>query len=158
MRKGITLLRPLAGLSFLMLAVVAQADVFRWVDANGRVHFSDKAPAHQKVETLTLPEADATVAAPDISEEERKQRQQRLVQALEEERLAKAQHKAELKQKEVEHQAHCERFRNRMQRLQSSTHVYSENKDGTVTYWKDAEADRYKADMNSRLQQECGAD
>ena len=32
----------------------AYSDIYKWIDSNGKVHFSDKKSAHQKTESLTL--------------------------------------------------------------------------------------------------------
>lgn len=136
---------------------LANAEVYRWVDANGRVHFGDRAPADRKAEALDMPQADKDAAATqDVSEQELRERQERVSRVLEEERLEKEQQKAALKQQEAEKAVYCERFRNRMERLEASSQVYSENQDGTVKYWKDKDADSYKAKQRAQYQAECG--
>ncbi|HVL01185.1 MAG TPA: DUF4124 domain-containing protein [Dongiaceae bacterium] len=136
----------------------AQAEVYRWVDAEGRVHFGDSAPKGQKAETLEMPEADkpASPTGDAFSDEVMRQRQDKLSRVLEEERLEKERAQADVKQKAAEKEAYCERFKNRMERLEASSQVYSENKDGSIRYWKDKDADRYKADQRKRFKQECG--
>ena len=32
----------------------AQAEIYKWIDANGKVHFSDEKPEHMKVEEIKL--------------------------------------------------------------------------------------------------------
>lgn len=143
--------------STLLVAGSAHAEVYKWVDENGRVHFGDKAPSQQKqVQTLDLPESAPAAPTVDPSDEERRQRQERLTRALAEERLEKERLAAEEKQKAEKKKEYCQRFRNRMKRLEASSQVYSENRDGTVTYWKDKDADRYKAEQRQRFRQECG--
>ena len=39
----------------LLFSFAAQAEVYKWVDANGKTHFGDKVPESAKVETLNLP-------------------------------------------------------------------------------------------------------
>jgi hypothetical protein len=147
----------------LMMVTGVNGEVYRWVDANGKVHFSDKAPTSSgaghgavKVETLDLPEQGPAYAAPDISESERMQRQQRLVNMLEQERLAKQRAKAEAKQKEQELASRCERFRNRLKYMDEVNRFYKEQPDGTRTYLNDAEADKLRADRKRQYVEECG--
>jgi hypothetical protein len=40
--------------AFLCLPVTAGADLFKWVDANGKVHYSDSAPRDTKSQKLDL--------------------------------------------------------------------------------------------------------
>ncbi|MDE1465215.1 DUF4124 domain-containing protein [Spartinivicinus poritis] len=37
-----------------MLANIASAEIYRWVDQNGKVHFSDKKPQHKQVNTVNI--------------------------------------------------------------------------------------------------------
>ncbi|HRF87700.1 MAG TPA: DUF4124 domain-containing protein, partial [Pseudomonadales bacterium] len=36
----------------LLVGVSAQAEVYKWMDENGKVHFGDRAPAEKKVEAI----------------------------------------------------------------------------------------------------------
>lgn len=58
------LVRPLlAGLIVLAL-VPAEAEIYRWTDAQGALHFSDKPPAQDRVERVRVPETNSFRAAP----------------------------------------------------------------------------------------------
>lgn len=136
--------------------VTALAQIYTWTDASGRVHFSDKAPANQKSATVDLPESAAnSTPEPNIDESERLERQKRLVQVLEEERMEKERLKAEAKAEAEKKVAYCERFKNRLSRMDEASLLYSENKDGTVRYWEAKEADQYRVQLRNRYQQEC---
>jgi len=41
-------------LSLLFIASFAQAEVFKWVDKNGQVHYSDKKPENQSTEEIKI--------------------------------------------------------------------------------------------------------
>lgn len=49
MRKGLLLIVPA-----LMLAAPAGADIYKWTDAGGHVHFGDKVPGKEKAEPVTV--------------------------------------------------------------------------------------------------------
>ena len=57
------------------------AQVYKWTDDHGHVHFSDHAPGQQKATTLDLPESADPAPAPDLTEEQHKLRQKKLVKA-----------------------------------------------------------------------------
>lgn len=137
-------------------SVSAYADVYRWVDDHGRVHFSDKKPAGNTAQTLDMPEAEEQPGAPDLSEFERMQRQKKLVKMLEEERLEKANKKAKLAQEAEAQVQYCTRFKNRLTYLDRTTHFYSEQDDGTRVYMSDQEAEAYRARVKNQYQVECG--
>lgn len=52
MRRNIFLLPALALL--LAIATALQAEIYQWTDSNGKVHFSDSAPATQAAKAVTL--------------------------------------------------------------------------------------------------------
>jgi hypothetical protein len=39
----------------MLIALFAGAQVYKWVDEKGQVHFGDRPPEEQKVEELALP-------------------------------------------------------------------------------------------------------
>ena len=47
-------IRPFLLITFLMLTPLSQAEIYKWVDDDGKVHFSDKKPINEEVESLTL--------------------------------------------------------------------------------------------------------
>ena len=58
--------RLLLSLMFLLISVSAQAQLYKWVDADGKVTYSDMPPPKSavKVETKSLSSSDSTVALP----------------------------------------------------------------------------------------------
>ncbi|MEE2733029.1 MAG: DUF4124 domain-containing protein [Pseudomonadota bacterium] len=140
----------------MLLSWTAQADVYRWVDDKGRVHFSDQAPVGGNAQALDLPEVKEEPGTPDLSEFERMQRQQKLVKMLEEERLAKEEQRAKLAQEAEERAKYCTRFRNRLSYLDQYTHFYDEKEDGTREYMSEDEADAYRSGLKQKFRDECG--
>ncbi|MAR92027.1 MAG: hypothetical protein CML06_14265 [Pseudomonadales bacterium] len=140
----------------LLVANVAVAGVYRWVDESGQVHFSDQAPPQVRAERLDIPPAEPATGAPEESAAERLQRQKRLVNMLEEERLAREQAKAEQLARAREQALHCERFRNRLSYLERYNRFYDENEDGTRDYLTDEEADAFRARLKQQYRDECG--
>ena len=136
----------------------AQAQIYKWTDQNGEVHFSDHAPSGQKTTTLDVPEAQSPSSAPAMTEQQQLNREKRVARVLEEDRKAEEDRRAKAAAAKAKKQAYCERFRNRLERLDSANRVYSENQDGTVTYWKDKDADHYKAEQRRKYHQQCESD
>ena len=154
----IGLVSPGIALIVLLFSTSLSAEVFRWVDENGKVHFGDRPPMGQKTETLDLPKGPDQSQAPLVSDEERKLRQRKLVKMLEEERLAKEQAKQEAAAEAKEKEQHCIRFKNRLAYLDRYTHIYNEREDGTRDYMSDEEMDAYRARVKEQYRQECGQD
>lgn len=142
-------------LVWLVVPDWAFSQVYRWVDSQGRVHFSDKAPPDQKVDTVALPPVETAPVVDGVSEAEVLERQRRLVKVLEEERLERERLKAEAKAEADKKAAYCERFKNRLARMESASLLYSENEDGTLKYWDAKDADRFRQEQRALFQQQC---
>ncbi len=139
----------------MVLGASAQAQIYKWTDSEGRVHFSDQAPADQSSTSVNVREVPTETGEQDLSEQEHLERQKRLARVLEEERLEKEQAQAAREADLAKKAAYCERLRNRLQRMDQASRVYSEQKDGTIRYLDDAEADQFKIDMRGRFEREC---
>jgi hypothetical protein len=83
-----------------LAALAAQAQVYKWTDANGKIHYSDQPQDGADAKELKAPRAQpAPVAAnDDWQERERASREQRVLKADAERRAAAAQAAAEAKQ------------------------------------------------------------
>ena len=78
----------------VLFSLTANAEIYKWTDENGKVHFSDK-PIGEKSETLDIKvKPSAPVSAK--SRDERKQRADQYLRARQEERA-----EADKKQKEL---------------------------------------------------------
>jgi hypothetical protein len=64
------MIRPVLILLCLLLAGSAQAEIYRWVDAEGRTHFSDRPPTEPGAQLLApgAQSGGATLASPDADE------------------------------------------------------------------------------------------
>lgn len=143
----------------LLLVVGARAEVYRWVDEQGRVHFGDRAPQQVESQKLDYPESvpAARTQSDEQAEAERQERVKRLVRTLEEERLEKEKVAAETKAKEEELEQACIRFANRLKRMDQANLIYDENEDGSIRYYSDDEADHFRASLRQKYEDKCGS-
>ena len=139
--------------ALLGLASVAQADVWRWTDPNGTIHYSDNwVPGSTLVKTesrgsYSSPAPAASTPAsgsktPSPSDQAQAQRDQRAVQAD----VAKAQ----AEQCKKVSAAYDKSVLNR--RL-----IKKEAPDGTREYMTDPEADAYRVQLLNQRKQVCGS-
>ncbi|MDX1695120.1 MAG: DUF4124 domain-containing protein [Ketobacteraceae bacterium] len=133
----------------------AQAEVYRWTDENGKVHFGDRPPGHVDAETLDMPESRSSPAVPAVTDEQRLERHRRLVEALEEERKLKEQEKQEQKEKEEKLAAYCQRLLGEVKDSERINRYYRYNEQGERTYMSDDEADSYREKIRSTYEKRC---
>jgi hypothetical protein len=141
--------------ALLGLASVAQADVWRWTDPNGTIHYSDSwVPGSTLVKTESRSTYDPAAApaastpapstnrAPTPSEQAQTQRDQRAVAAD----VAKAQ------------ADQCKKAREAYERAVQNRRLYKkEAPDGTRDYMSDADADAYRLQLLNARKQACGS-
>jgi hypothetical protein len=138
--------------ALLGLASVAQADVWRWTDPNGTIHYSDSwVPGSTLVKTSTksgfssgpapseTPSADQS--SPTPSEQAEAQRDQRTVAAD----VAKA--KAD----------QCKKATEAYQKAIQSRRIYTAKENGEREYLNDADADAYRLRLLNERKETCGS-
>ncbi|WJW75662.1 DUF4124 domain-containing protein [Thiohalobacter sp. IOR34] len=132
-------------LVLLFSAGLAAAEVYRWTDAEGRVHFGDRPPA-SGAEVVPLRSAPSAAGAPD--EAERRARQQRLLQAYGEERLKKKEAARRQAADAAARRRRCLDVRDRLRRYQRGVPLYRLDDAGRRVYLEEAQ----RAALIGRLQ------
>ena len=125
---------------------LARADVFRWVDEQGVIHYSDEWVPGSVVVKTTMRPHDASGPAPSTAANTRgdqtsDQANSRAVQ----QDVAKAR------------DSQCSWAKDRYMKAIASRRVYKEGKDGERQYMTDAEADAYRESARKDVMQACGS-
>ena len=132
----------------------AGAEVYRWTDADGRVHFSDRPPEQSSTaaQKLELPRSSAPT---DPELEAYRQRTRKLLEVWDEERRLDAEARsAELA--EAERRAEqCERLRRKLARTRSARYVYRAGPEGEREIFSAEERTRYEAGLQDMLHRLC---
>jgi hypothetical protein len=137
----------------LLFSFAAQAEVYKWVDADGKTHFGDKVPESTKVETINLPTSPRS-SQPDVSTQELKQRQQKLLDAINEDRSLKQKKTQEHAEKQAQLNQNCAKLRDYLKNI-SSGRIYDLDKKGERVYANDAEHDKEVKQTESDLKKYC---
>jgi hypothetical protein len=138
---------PIAVLILAGASGLARADVFRWVDEQGVIHYSDEwVPGSVVVKTAALkPHAESSApsrsSSARVAEQAADQANARAVQ----QDVAKA------------HDSQCSFAKDRYMKAVSSRRVYKEGKDGERQYMTDADADAYREQARKDVQEACGS-
>jgi len=148
-------MRCLVPALLVCLVFPAAAEVYRWTDAEGRVHYAERPPP-QGAQRMDLPDAGPAPDAGDRDAAARRARQQRLLKAYEYER---AQRQSEAARAERQRQADAERCRVLQQRWRRLSHpgpVYIRRADGGRDYLDETQREAEKAGMRPAYVQACG--
>jgi hypothetical protein len=147
MRKGI------ATLLLTIVPLFAYAQMYKWVDENGRTQFSDQPPpAGVKFTVINAPppEPNKPVATPkSVTQQEIEFRRRRVKEAEEEKKEQEKKKKAELLAEE------CERAQQRLRDLNDPNPMYSIKKDGGRDYMTDETREAKKEQARQDIERTC---
>lgn len=118
MKRTIQRISIAAFVLFLLSVSAAGAQVYKWTDEQGRVHYGDK-PPEQGARTMQVDPGSAS-NSPVPSDAERRDKTRRLLRAYDEERRIKQQREQQHAAREAERKKRCARARDR---LRSYTHA-----------------------------------
>jgi len=140
----------------LCLGDPAAADVYRWTDAAGQVHYSERPPPQGPALRLDLPATGSPPAGGDAHAAERRARQQRLLEAFEYERAQQAERAARAAKQRLADAERCRALRQRWGRLSHPGPIYVGRPDGGRDYLDAAQREAEKAGMRPAYRQACG--
>ncbi|BAP80772.1 hypothetical protein MT1_3597 [Pseudomonas sp. MT-1] len=131
----------------ILLAPLVAADIYRWVDSAGNVHFGAKPqPGAEPVEVRPQ------VIDRDDATRERQARTERFFEARREEQEA-ANVAASARQAQRERE--CQQLQNRLSRLSHGGRYFSADAKGERVYYSDEEIGAARRQLASRISQNC---
>ncbi len=132
-------------LALAVTSAIAAPEVYKWIDADGTVHYGDRPPATGvDSRTLSLPPAPTR----ETDQAQRNLKQRRLLEAFEAERNQRDQAKAEAAAARRERARDCEYARRELARFERANIVYTYDTSGARIYLSDEE--RLAAAANAR--------
>ena len=140
-------------LATLWMVSAAWAEIYRWTDAQGRVHFGDR-PRGEEAQRLQI-ETPLAAPSPDLpSDAQRHAEQQRLIDALREDRQAREAERRKAAQEEAQRSQRCAYARNRLKRYRGGR-LYQPQEDGGRRYLDDTERRREIARAEDEVERWC---
>jgi len=143
------------GVTVALSIPLAAAATYKWVDANGRVVYSDQPPpASVKAETISAPPPPANPnAVKDLAAKEAELQQRRLLRADEEAKSAKKVAEADKKREQ------CGKMRGQLLVIQSDpTLLYQTNEKGERVLMDESARRRERAQLEGWLRENnCGS-
>ncbi len=135
-----------AVLVLTLASAFATAEVYKWVDADGNVHYGDRPPA-AGVDARSMPPPPAP--AEDADQEQRSLKQRRLLEAFEAERAERDRAEADAAAAKAQRTQKCERARRQLAVLERANIVYTTDESGARAYMSDGE--RREIATNARV-------
>lgn len=117
-------------LSTLILVVLlvftsqALAEVYKWVDERGRVHYGDK-PTSDNAEKVTIQKGSAN----DPLASEREEKRRKLLDIYQEDRSRKKSDRAARIEEKKQRQANCAQAREKLEEIRRASYLYKDGND-----------------------------
>ncbi|MEX6503606.1 DUF4124 domain-containing protein [Pseudomonas zhanjiangensis] len=132
----------------LLLPGLAAAEVYRWVDADGQVHFGQR-PNAQGAERV---EVKPQVVERDAATRERQARSERFYEAR---RQEQAQARSRSVERQTAHRQECSQLRQQLAQMPEGFRYYRSDADGQRSYYSDEEMDAARRQLRERVAQRC---
>jgi len=133
---------------------VPAAEIFRWTDDSGQVHYGERPPVGG-ADRIELPQ-DGAGGGTDAGIAQRRERQGRLLDAYEYERAQKKARQALAEEQRQKAATRCARMQQYWGRLSYAGPVYLTRADGTREYLSDPQRESEKARVLPSYVQACG--
>ena len=134
--------------------LVVNASVYKWVDENGKVHYGDRPQGGQptvEIQVDTVPEAQPS-PGDGMS---RAEKRERLLQAMEEDRVEKQEQREKQKALSQQNKQKCNRYRDRMRHYQRASALYNLDNNGNRVYVSDADRTSATKKLQAKINKYC---
>jgi hypothetical protein len=135
-------------LSLLLLPSLASAEIYRWTDEQGRVHFGQR-PAGAGAQQI---EVRPQVIERDELTRERQERATRFYEARQQEQAQAAAQAAERRNKLAQE---CRDLRSHLAEIPEGRSYYRTADDGQLSYLTDQEVDAARRQLRDRISERC---
>ncbi len=123
-------------LALTLVSTFAGAEVYKWVDTDGNVHYGGRPPA-TALDSRSVPLPPAPVK--DADHEQRSLKRRRLLEAFEAERAERELEEVEAAAAKRELAKACEKVRRDLARIERAQSVYTTHESGARIYMSDEE-------------------
>lgn len=140
----------------LLMPALLSADVYKWTDANGKVHYGDRPGSHKAQELKIEPNPVSTGTTNTSSGDSNRESIDNWLKARDEERQIKKKQDAILKKEKALQKKECTRLQNELRDMQKGGVVwYDLDETGQRRYYSDKEIAQQVADLKETIRVNC---
>ena len=140
----------IAGLILVQVGT-AEAEIYQWRDADGKLHFSDKKPKNKEAKDIS---GELTPVNIDQSRDEREKLNRLYAPETPEEQALAEQQRQQQEQKKSERELACDKARKNLALLQGP--VFFEREDGSTYTISETERKQRARDFQAMVEKHCG--
>lgn len=141
-------------LTLLVLSpAVSVAEVYRWVDEDGRTHFGDRPPTQAASQEVKVESAPARV---DNSARDRQQKVNAFLEQKQQERDQQRVADAKAEKQAAKRAEQCSKLRARLKYMDSVSTFYNLNEQGERVFVSESENTRIRERFRRKVEETCG--
>ena len=139
--------------AFILLSIClpAPAEVYRWVDENGQVHFDDR-PAGEQSTQIKMKSAPGK----QVDHEQRMDKTRRLLNAYQSERQRDREQRAEQQRAAEEKKRNCNKARDDLRSAREAGAIYKLDNNGERVYYSDRQREQTIEKYQQAVRDWCG--
>lgn len=138
-------------LLFLVTPFCLQAEVYKWMDEQGNIHYGDRPQMDDAVQM----QLDTTTKTPDVNKVSREELRQRVTDSLEEDRLAKKEAREKKSREREKRMEECNWLRDKQRRFSNAGGLYKLDKDGNRVFMSDESRKKTEQDLRNKIKRAC---
>lgn len=141
---------------FILIApLAATAGVYKWVDDNGKVHYGDQPQASQPSVEMNIDDTITVDASAGEDQMSRAEKRERLLQAMEEDRIEKEEQREKQSALKQRNRQKCNRYRDRMRHYQRASGIYRLDRDGNRVFMSESERASATRKLQANINKYC---
>ena len=143
-------------LGFILMSGAAHAEIFKWVDANGKVHFSDR-KTNSQAQKVNVKIGTKTLDQDDQSVEQRLVQQQKYVNFLQSERIERQEKREQAQQEEDKKRKLCAAMQDQLKSYSQSNYRWYEldEKSGERQYLSGDQIEAKRQVLQADIKSNC---
>ncbi len=135
----------------ILLPVSLFAEIYKWTDEQGNVHYGDSPQAKQAI-TVQVDEP-SSIAGP--GSESREEKRQRITDLLETDRLARKEARQKKDLEIASNRRECNRLRDKMKRYRKANSLYNLNNKGERVTLSNEQRQKSERSLQQRINKIC---
>lgn len=129
------------------------AEVYKWVDESGAVHYGDKPTSGSQ--EVQVQQQEKPSAAMKETTETRDEKRQRIADMLEEDRIDKNKKEEKKKYERERKKRECNRLKDHQRHVENAGGLYKLDKDGNRVFMSKEQRDKSEQALRKRIQKNC---
>ena len=134
----------------MVLAPAANAEVFKWIDEQGRVHYGDK----QKSNSETL-ELDTSKKGHINTGASREEKRKNLLDAMQEDKEREQKEQKKSREKKKKQQRGCVLAKHRLAQFERASYLYGLDKDGNKVIASNKVRSKETSQLRNKIRKNC---